>query len=113
MNKETLIHNSILIRLTKEFHPHGIFWRQNAGKVKTHTGAFVSLGPPGIADIVGTLYGLSVFVEVKTDEGRQRKAQADFQKSVEKAGGFYIIARTPDEAINLIKANQRIQGLSI
>lgn len=99
-NKETDIHNAILVALTKAFHPRGIFWRQNAGKVKTNRGAWVALGPPGISDVVGLLEGRSVFVEVKTDTGKQRPAQATFQRAVEKAGGIYIIARTPSDAIN-------------
>ncbi|MCG6111537.1 MAG: VRR-NUC domain-containing protein [Paracoccus sp.] len=99
-NKETDIHNAVLVALSQRFHPHGVFWRQNAGKVKTATGAFVSLGPPGISDIVGLLDGRAVFIEVKTDSGQQRTAQAAFQKAIEKAGGLYIIARSPEEAID-------------
>lgn len=98
-NKETDIHNAILVALTKAFHPRGIFWRQNAGRVRTDRGAWVVLGPPGISDVVGLLDGQSVFVEVKTDLGKQRPAQATFQRAVEKAGGLYIIARSPSDAV--------------
>lgn len=98
-NKETDIHNRILVALTARFHPRGVFWRQNAGKVKTVTGAYVSLGPPGISDIVGLIEGRSVFVEVKTDIGRQRTGQAAFQRAIEKAGGIYIVARSPEQAL--------------
>ncbi len=102
-NKETAIHNAILVALSKQFHPHGVFWRQNSGKVKTEQGRWVSLGPTGISDIVGVLYGIPVFVEVKTDKGRQRKAQAAFQRAIEKAGGIYIIARSAEEALTLLE----------
>lgn len=98
-NRETDIHNAILVELTKAFHPRGVFWRQNAGRVRTDRGAWVVLGPPGISDVVGLLEGRSVFVEVKTDAGKQRPAQAAFQRAVEKAGGLYIIARSPAEAV--------------
>ena len=77
-NAETDIHNAILIALTKRFHPLGVFWRQNAGRVKSDRGAWIQLGPPGMSDIVGVIQGRSVFVEVKTDKGTKRAGQAAF-----------------------------------
>ncbi|MGR3315411.1 VRR-NUC domain-containing protein [Roseovarius indicus] len=103
-NSETDIHNRILVALSKEYHPRGIFWRQNAGRVRSDRGAWVSLGPPGIADIVGVIDGEAVFVEVKTKTGKQREAQRKFQVAIEKAGGIYLIARSPEEAISGLKA---------
>lgn len=104
MNQETDIHNRILVALSKAFHPDGVFWRQNAGRVRTERGAWVSLGPTGISDIVGVLRGRPVFVEVKTATGKQRKAQIAFQSAVERAGGFYVVARTPEEALAALHA---------
>ncbi|GAW36987.1 VRR-NUC domain protein [Roseovarius sp. A-2] len=101
-NAETDIHNRILVALSREFHPRGIFWRQNAGRVRSDRGAWISLGPTGISDIVGVLDGRSVFVEVKTATGKQRKAQKNFQAAVERAGGLYLVARSPDEAISAL-----------
>ncbi|MEQ9242067.1 VRR-NUC domain-containing protein [Roseovarius indicus] len=107
-NAETDIHNRILVALSSEFHPRGIFWRQNAGHIRSDRGAWVSLGPTGISDIVGVLDGRSVFVEVKTPTGKQRKAQKSFQAAVEKAGGIYLVARSPEEALaSLNKALDR------
>jgi hypothetical protein len=103
-NAETDIHNRILVALSREFHPRGIFWRQNAGRIRSDRGAWVSLGPPGIADIVGVIDGRGVFVEVKTKTGKQREAQRKFQKAIEKAGGIYILARSPEEAIEKVEA---------
>ena len=103
-NAETDIHNRILVALSKQYHPRGIFWRQNAGRVRSDRGAWVSLGPPGIADIVGVIDGRAVFVEVKTKTGRQREAQRKFQAAIEKAGGIYLIARSPEEAISGLRA---------
>lgn len=102
-NKETDIHNRILVALTARFHPYGIFWRQNAGKVKTDRGAWVVLGPLGISDVVGLIDGRSVFIEVKVPGGKQRTGQAAFQRAVEKAGGIYLIARSPEEAIERLE----------
>lgn len=108
MNKETRLHNEILAALSREFHPSGIFWRQNAGRIRSDRGAWISLGPPGIADIVGVLAGRAVFVEVKTSAGRQRKAQKAFQAAAEKAGGIYLVARSPEEAVSALKAASAI-----
>jgi len=102
-NAETDIHNRILVALSAAFHPNGIFWRQNAGRIRSDRGAWVSLGPPGIADIVGLIEGRAVFVEVKTEKGKQRKAQKAFQVAAEKAGGIYIVARYPEDAISQIQ----------
>ncbi|WP_347138855.1 hypothetical protein [Paracoccus sp. SSK6] len=106
-NRETDIHNRILVALTQRFHPVGIFWRQNAGRVKTDRGAWVALGPPGISDIVGVVQGRSVFVEVKTDKGTQRTGQAAFQKAVEQAGGIYTVVRSPEEAVATLMEHLR------
>ena len=104
-NAETDIHNRILAALSAEFHPRGIFWRQNAGRVRSDRGAWVSLGPPGISDIVGVLDGRAVFVEVKTNTGKQRDAQRKWQAAVERAEAIYIIARSPEEALDAIAAH--------
>lgn len=111
MNKETDIHNRILVALSSRHHPHGIFWRQNAGRVRTDRGLFVSLGPDGISDIVGVAYGLAVFFEVKTEDGRQRKSQKAFQAAVEKAGGLYGLVRSPEEALAKLTEGLRARGL--
>jgi hypothetical protein len=64
----------------------------------------------GSADISATIGGRSVKVEVKVGSDRQSPAQIEYQRSVEAAGGVYIIARTLagfmelyDDFIDLIK----------
>lgn len=111
MNRETDIHNAVLLALSKRFHPDGIFWRQNAGRVRTERGVFVSLGPTGISDVVGLVLGMPVFVEVKTDKGAQRKGQRAFQAAVEKAGGLYLVARSAEQAVDGVIAGLRARGL--
>lgn len=103
-NAETDIQNRILVALSKRYHPCGIFWRQNAGRTRNDRGAWITLGPSGISDIVGVIVGRAVFIEVKTATGKQRKTQKAFQVAAEKAGGIYIVARSPDEAIAQIEA---------
>ena len=50
----------------------------------------------GTADISATILGKSVKIEVKceaTGDKYQSKAQMEYQKKIEKAGGIYIIVR--------------------
>jgi len=109
MNLETDIHNRILLALCQAYHPHGIFWRQNAGRVRSDRGAWVSLGPTGISDVVGVVHGMPVFVEVKTATGKQRTGQKAFQVAVERAGGFYIVARSAEEALAGVREGLRVR----
>jgi len=54
----------------------------------------------GTADISATIRGRSVKIEVKYGNDRQSDAQKQYQESIEKAGGIYIIARTFDDFVN-------------
>ncbi|MDR3226151.1 MAG: hypothetical protein LBT56_00570 [Prevotellaceae bacterium] len=53
-------------------------------------------GTNGTADISATIYGKSVKIEVKIGRDYQSEAQKQYQRSIEAAGGVYIIARTLD-----------------
>ncbi|SDB33693.1 hypothetical protein SAMN03097699_0775 [Flavobacteriaceae bacterium MAR_2010_188] len=53
----------------------------------------------GSSDISATIYGRSVKIEVKcaaTGDHYQSKDQKAYQRSIEQAGGIYVIARTFD-----------------
>ncbi|OOY22505.1 hypothetical protein BMI91_19680 [Thioclava sediminum] len=102
--KEREIQKRILLALSKEFHPDGIFWTADTGVAKSMDGKrTIRFGIPGQPDIQGVLYGLWIGIEVKTATGKQRDVQKRFQAAVERAGGIYIVARSPDEAILQIK----------
>ena len=47
----------------------------------------------GSADISATVAGRSVKIEVKHGADRQSRGQANYQKSIESAGGIYVIAK--------------------
>lgn len=51
-------------------------------------------GTNGSADISATISGRSVKIEVKIGRDIQSEAQKHYQKSVEQAGGLYVIAST-------------------
>ena len=53
----------------------------------------------GTADISSTIRGRSVKIEIKYGRDVQSQVQKDYQASIEKAGGVYIIVRTFDEFV--------------
>jgi hypothetical protein len=57
---------------------------------------------PGVADLLLLISGGSYAVELKTETGRQSKAQAGFQERFERAGGKYFLARGMTETINTL-----------
>lgn len=80
--------------------PGALFYRQNAGTFLTLDGArVVKVTVPGIGDIMGAYCGWPVAIETKTRKGRMRLTQIDFRVAWIKAGGIYIIARSPEEAL--------------
>ena len=55
----------------------------------------------GVADIIATVYGLKIDIEVKYSKGdRQRETQKRYEEAVTKAGGFYIIVRSFEDFYN-------------
>jgi hypothetical protein len=81
-----------------------LLWRNNvgvasygpfsAGKVRYGLGI-------GSADLVGVMIGTGRFVaiEVKSPTGRQSTEQKLWGEAVRRAGGIYLLARTPEEAV--------------
>lgn len=65
----------------------------------------------GMADLVGLVCGCWVEVEVKTKTGRQKDSQRDHQSVIEKAGGIYVLARSPEEAERSIRAELTKRGI--
>ena len=98
--EETEIQNAIRVVLSEI----GIVKRNNVGKFYTPDGRPITIGIPGEADL--TLFqngGKTVFIEVKTDAGRQSKIQRKFQAAVERLGYEYIIMRSVDDARRYIE----------
>jgi hypothetical protein len=55
-------------------------------------------GTKGSADISATIRGRSVKIEIKQKD-RQSEVQKQYQESIERAGGIYIIVRNFDEFV--------------
>lgn len=54
----------------------------------------------GTADISATIKGRSVKIEIKWGKDRQSEAQKEYQQSIEKSLGIYIIVKTFDDFID-------------
>lgn len=123
--KERDIQKLILLMLSKEFHPRGLFWTRDVGQFvpiseiaraikDIATGKpwravlqklrRMMIGIKGEPDIQGLIDGLWIGVEVKTEIGKQSPDQKRFQAAIIRAGGIYIVARSPEEAVSEIRA---------
>ena len=117
INPETQIQRKIMLCLSEA---GCTVWRNETkrawvGKVIHQSGNQVTIAMAqmilfgiaiGSSDIVGiSPNGKFLAVEVKTATGRATKEQLAFIEAVRAAGGIAGIARTPEEAINLIKGD--------
>ena len=48
----------------------------------------------GISDLIACKGGITLFIEVKTNKGKQSPHQIQFQHCIEQAGCIYIVARS-------------------
>lgn len=83
----------------------GVCFRANVGKVRLADGRFFDTGlPVGFSDLFGVRKkdGKIFFIEVKTAKGRVREEQKNFIKIMKKNQAIAGIARTPEEAIELV-----------
>jgi len=99
--KESDILRAVLQYLS--FRP-GFWFRSNTGAVVAeHRGKkrLIRFGIKGAADIFGILppAGRFVALEIKSKTGRQSPEQKSFQEEVEKAGGWYLLARGVSDLI--------------
>ena len=104
MNETTDITGPTLVAVSQL--DGGIFWRQNSGLFLTLDGArhVRAASQNGIADIMGAYKSRPVAIETKTKTGKQLRTQRTFQKLWERAGGVYIIPRSPGDAVNALLA---------
>lgn len=102
-NAETDIMRSVLVAVSAL--PGALFWRQNTGVFKSLSGReTVRCGIPGMADLGGVYYGRAVQIEVKTPIGRLSSDQKRWKDAVERAGGIFVLARNPADALETLAA---------
>jgi hypothetical protein len=100
---ETPIMRDILVAVSAL--PGAMFWRQNTGLFRTLDGKrVVKVAPKGIGDLMGGYWGRAVAIEVKTLTGSLRLSQTRFRDAWERAGNIYIVARTPQQAVESLSA---------
>ena len=87
---------------------HGqLFMCHQNGKNAVEQAILKSIGlVPGVSDLIYLTPSGAIFIEMKTDKGRQSDAQKQWQQKVEALGYAYHIVRSVDEFINLINNNQ-------
>lgn len=101
---EQKIQNEIILAINKRGHR---LWRANAGKVQTKDDRIIKLFPKGFPDTVGFRKsdGKFIVIEVKTDKGRLRPEQEKFKAFAEKQNILYGIARSVEDAIQIIEGD--------
>lgn len=103
MKREQNIQKLIMLALTEA---GCIVWRNNIGSYTTAEGAYIKYGVGGVggSDLIGIYKptGQLLAVEVKTSKGKPSAAQLNFIEQVRAAGGIAGIARSPQDALNLL-----------
>lgn len=99
-HEETKLQSEIMIALSQ----YGIPIRQQCGKFKTMYGGIISIGIPGMSDILFFRNdGKPFWLEIKTNKGRPSKEQLHFLKVMKSIHVEASIIRSVEEAINFIK----------
>lgn len=80
-----------------------MFWRQSSGVFRTLDGKrVVKVSAVGVGDIIGAFRGRPVAIETKTLSGTLRATQVRFSDAWRRAGGVYIVARCPEDAVEAL-----------
>lgn len=83
-------------------------------------GNFIPAGGmcPGAADLIGTVLGRRVDLEVKTGRAKQTREQRQWQTRIRRAGGVCEVVRSVEEAVEVVRevtaliAGRRLEDLS-
>lgn len=105
MKTEADIQNEIRLALV----PHAVIFRVNTGSVKTADGRFFSSGvPKGYSDLSGVRKsdGRAIFIEVKNAKGKPSDQQIHFLKRMKEAGALCGVARSVEDAIQIIEGSE-------
>jgi hypothetical protein len=57
----------------------------------------------GVSDIIALLPSRAIFLEVKTDTGRQSPAQHDFEETVKSLGFEYYVVRSVEDVARIFE----------
>jgi len=107
MNNEELLQQKVVIWFKNNYQMHGkglIFAVPNGGS--RHAGEAKRMKETGtmagVSDLIVLLPNVCLFVELKTDLGKQSETQKTFEQKVKSLGFTYEIIRTLDEFVNVM-----------
>ena len=102
--KESDISRLVQCALTQE---GARVFRNETGGYRSPSGIWVSYGLcKGSSDLIGWYKGRFLAVEIKTNKGRVTKQQQNFIDQVNLSGGIAFVARSPEEAVTLLKSQK-------
>lgn len=79
------------------------FWRINTTGIFDPRRRIFLKSPnttPGVADLICLKDGRMIAIEVKSETGKQRPEQKEFEANVNGNGGTYLLARSVQDVIN-------------
>jgi hypothetical protein len=95
--------NELQNRIRCELSKYGVCLRRHVGEFVTKNGDTIKIGVPGESDLEFIGDGFVAFIEVKTPTGRVSTAQRRFIETVRKMGHKAGIARSVEDALNIIR----------
>lgn len=104
---ETKISAEIAAMIKKRFDKDLIVDRHQCGVLRVGK-RFIHCGTPGFPDRIGLILrgkntGKFIGIEVKAPGGKQEPAQVEMQAMIEKAGGFYLLVESVEQAIQRLE----------
>ena len=96
--KEIDIQNAIRIALSK----YGVVIRQNTGNFALKDGRRITCGVKGLSDLLFIGKNKVAFIEVKNATGKISDEQANFIKKMQSLGHIAGVARSVEDALELI-----------
>lgn len=84
-------------------------WRQNNGGRWMGDRYIPTAGRKGVADIIILHNKTSIWLEIKSETGRQSEDQIKFQQDVEKSGNVYLLVRSLKELQDRFKSMQLVR----
>ena len=105
MTTESLIQNQIRVGLSKAGHT---VFRVNVGKVRMADGRYFDTGlPKGFPDLFGFRPdGRIFFIEVKNETGKVRPEQKIFIENIRKRGALAGVARSVEDAMEIVEVEK-------
>jgi hypothetical protein len=104
---ETKISKAIADMIKKEFADDVFIDRHQCGILRLGK-RFIHCGKKGVSDRIGFFKrgqyaGKFIGIEVKTPDGKQAKAQVEFQEMVEAANCFYLLVESVEDCREQLK----------